>query len=107
MVALALSAASLCPGCTPVLPPIADTGNDAAFKSEVALRYGPGTPAATLRATLADQGFVVASSEVPRFRYSATKGEANLPCFSYVRIDWNEDRRGRIALIQASRLQCR
>ena len=29
------------------------------------------------------------------------------PRLTYVRVDWNEDRRGRISLIQASRLQCR
>ena len=93
--------------CTPVLPPIADVGNDAAFKSAIARRYGPGTPAAALRSDLLREGFTSAMSDVRGFRYSAVKAEPNLPCFSYVRVDWNEDGRGRISLIQASRLQCR
>jgi hypothetical protein len=94
--------------CEPVYPPIAaGVAHDSEFKYLIATRYGPGTPAAVLRAELAGEGFVFTAGEVPGFRYSATKGETNLPCFSYVRVDWNEDRRGRISLVQASRLQCR
>ena len=93
--------------CEPAYPPIADVTHDSDFKYLIATRYGEGTPAAALRARLAGEGFVVTASEAPGFRYSATRGETNLPCFSYVRVDWNEDRRGRISLIQASRLQCR
>jgi hypothetical protein len=104
--ALALLIAAL-GACTPLYPPIADAGSDSGFKYWIATRYGPGTRAEILRADLAKQGFAFAPSEAERFRYSATKAETNLPCFTYVRVDWNEDRRGRISLIQASRLQCR
>lgn len=93
--------------CAPIFPPIADAGSDSGFKYWIATHYGPGTRAAALRADLAAQNFEFSVSEAPRFRFSATKAEPNLPCFSYVRVDWNEDRRGRISLIQATRLQCR
>ena len=104
--ALALLIAAL-GACTPLYPPIADAGSDSGFKYWIATRYGPGTRAEILRAELAKQEFVFGPSEAPRFAFSATKGATNLPCFTYVRIDWNEDRRGRISLIQAARLQCR
>ena len=41
-----------------------------------------------------------------RRRYSALDRPANLPCYSETRIDWTEDRRGRIVLIQAARHPC-
>ena len=94
--------------CEPVYPPIAaGVAHDSEFKYLIATRYGPGTPASVLRSELGAEGFVFSAAEAPGFRYSATKGETNLPCFSYVRVDWNENRRGRISLIQAARLQCR
>lgn len=94
--------------CDPVYPPIAaGVAHDSGFKALIATRYGPGTPAAVLRRELAAEEFVFTASEARGFRYRAVKPEPNLPCFSNVAIDWNEDSRGRISLIQASRLQCR
>jgi hypothetical protein len=93
--------------CEPLYPPIADAGSDSGFKYWIATHYGPGSRSDALRRDLTAQGFVYSVSEAPDFRYSATKAETNVPCLTYVRVDWNEDRRGRISLIQASRLQCR
>ncbi|MDB5592803.1 hypothetical protein [Enterovirga sp.] len=91
--------------CAPSLPPIADRGGDAAFKARIATLYRPGSPAARLRADLAAQSFRLIEDPVAR-RFSALDQPPNLPCFSETRIDWTEDRRGRIVLIQAARHPC-
>ena len=54
---------------------------------------------------LAREGFALLEDPVAR-RYSAILRPDNLPCYTATRIDWTEDRRGRIALIQAARHSC-
>ena len=99
VVALALGA------CIPEHPPIASPGGDLAFKARIATRFPPGARAARLRAELAANGFQIFDD--PRTRLaSAISAPENLPCYSVTRIDWREDARGRIAIIQASRQAC-
>lgn len=103
--AAALLAALAAASCGPRYPAIADLGGDAAFKAFIAQRYGPGTRAARLREELAREGFGLLEDPLGR-RYSAILRPDNLPCYSETRIDWTEDRHGRIALIQAARHSC-
>lgn len=91
--------------CAPVVPPIADTGGDLAFKARIATGHPPGSRAAPLRAELARQGFAIAEAGDPPV-VSAVFRTQNLPCYSVVRIEWREDRRGRIAAIRAARQAC-
>ena len=92
-------------GCAPQFPPLAERGGDAAFKARIAETYRPGTRGADLRAELLREGFTLLADPGAR-RYSGLFEPSNLPCFSSVRIDWTEDRRGHIALIQAQRHPC-
>ena len=92
-------------GCAPLYPPIAERGGDAAFKARIAETYRPGRRGADLRAELLREGFTLLA-DPGAGRYSALFEPSNLPCFTSVRIDWTEDRRGRIALIQAQRHPC-
>lgn len=104
LAALALLLATL-PACAPSFPPIAAPQGDARFKALIATRYPPGSPGARLRADLAAQGFRILDDPVAR-RFSALDQPPNLPCFSETRVDWTEDRRGRIVLVQAARHGC-
>lgn len=93
-------------GCAPSYPEVAaSVRGDAAFKERIALAHPPGSSALRLRAMLAVNGFGLIEDRATR-RFSAIETPANLPCFSTTRIDWTEDARGRIALIQASRHAC-
>lgn len=91
--------------CAPAVPPVAGRGGDAAFKARIADRHPPGASGARLRAELAGQGFLFLEDSAAR-RYSALDRPANVPCLSETRIDWTEDRRGRIVRIQAARHPC-
>lgn len=93
------------PACAPSFPPIAEPRGDARFKALIATRYPPGSPGARLRADLAAQGFVLLEDAAAR-RYSAIDRPPNLPCLSETRVDWTENRRGRIVLVQAGRQAC-
>ena len=79
---------------------------DQGFKVRIAKTYPPGSDPAPLRAELAAQGFTLVADPLGRRRYSAVLRGDNIPCASYTRVDWNEDRRGRIAVIQVERLDC-
>lgn len=92
-------------GCAPQVPSLAEPGGDAAFKARIAETYRPGRRGADLRAELFREGFTLLA-DPGAGRYSALFEPSNLPCFTSVRIDWTEDRRGRIALIQAQRHPC-
>ena len=92
-------------GCAPSYPPIAVTRGDAAFKARIAETYPPGSSGAALRAELVREGFQVLDDPIAR-RYSAIDIPPNIPCFSQTRIDWTQNRRGRIVLIQAARHSC-
>lgn len=99
--ALALAASA----CAPSYPPVADMRGDAAFKYRIATAFPPGSPAERLRATLLREGFVI--QDDPRTGFaSAIARPGNLPCWSETRIDWRENRRGRIVAIQAQRHVC-
>ena len=101
----ALLALSLA-GCAPSFPPIADgPGGDAAFKVRIATTYRPGSSGAALGADLAAQGFMI-QADLPARRFSALDTPGNLPCWSRTRVDWTEDRRGRIVEVQAGRNAC-
>ncbi|WP_375461131.1 hypothetical protein [uncultured Enterovirga sp.] len=104
LAALAVLLATL-PACAPSFRPIAEPGGDARFKARIATRYPPGSLGSRLRTELAAQGFVLLADPTGR-RYSAIDRPDNLPCYSETRIDWNEDRRGRILVIQAARHAC-
>ncbi len=91
--------------CAPSYPPIAAIGGDAAFKARIATRFPQGSGADRLRAELAANGFALLEDPALR-RFSAIDRPPNLPCFSETRVDWTEDRRGRIVLIQAARHSC-
>ena len=91
--------------CAPSFPPIAQTPGDAASKSRIATAFPPGARADRLRATLLAEGFTITEDPATGFA-SAIERPQNLPCFSVTRIDWREDRRGRIAVIQAQRHAC-
>lgn len=92
--------------CAPSYPPIAGSvRGDAAFKARIATAYPPGSAASRLRAMLAAEGFRLIEDPVAR-RFSGLEAPPNLPCFSTTRIDWTEDRRGRILEIQAARHSC-
>ena len=106
--ALACSAACCLWGlgaCAPSYPVIAEVRGDAAFKARIATRYPPGSSGQVLRTELARKNFQFIEDPTAR-RYSALEIPPNLPCFSQVRIDWTEDARGRIRLIQAARHSC-
>jgi hypothetical protein len=93
-------------GCAPTFPPIAvNAPGDQGFKQRIAQTYPPGSDPAPLRAELAAEGFVLTTDPTGR-RVSALYRADNIPCASYVRVDWNEDRRGRITAIQAERVDC-
>ena len=104
-VAAATGLALLASGCAPSYPPIARTGGDASFKYRIATHYPPGSRGERLRLELEREGFKIAVDPTGR-RFTATDRPPNLPCFSGTRIDWNEDRRGRITIIQAARHSC-
>lgn len=91
--------------CAPVYPPVADIGGDLAFKARIAETFGPGSPAARLRAALLADGFTILDEPRTGFA-SALFRPSNLPCYTQVRIDWREDRRGRVMVIQAGRQAC-
>ena len=97
--ALALSA------CASSFPPVARTEGDAAFKARIVTTYPPGSRADRLRAMLQAEGFKVSEDPATGFATALDRPQ-NLPCFSVTRIDWREDRRGRIAAIQAERHMC-
>jgi hypothetical protein len=104
--ALVVAAACLLSACAPTFPPIASTPvGDHGFKARIATMHPPGSRAAGLRGELAREGFVVVGADEGRIN-SAFWGADTLPCFSRVRIDWTEDRRGRISRIQAQRHDC-
>lgn len=92
-------------GCAPSFPPLAERGGDSAFKARIAATYPPGSSGERLRADLAGQGFTVVYDPVTRLG-SALDVPPNLPCLSETRIDWRENARGRIVLIQAARHTC-
>ena len=93
--------------CAPTFPLVAvNTPGDQGFKARIAKTYPPGSDAAPLRADLVAQGFTLTADPLGRPRYSAVLRGDNIPCASDTRVDWNEDRRGRIAAIQAQRLDC-
>ncbi|WP_133772617.1 hypothetical protein [Enterovirga rhinocerotis] len=101
-----LAVAAWLSACAPSYPPVAESvRGDAAFKARIANGFPPGSPAARLRAMLAAEGFRLIEDPAAR-RFSALERPANLPCFSSTRIDWTEDARGRIVLIQAARQSC-
>ena len=91
--------------CAPSLPPIAQGIGDTDFKARIADRFPPGSRAALLRRELARQGFAFLEDPLAR-RYSAIERPDNPLCFSETRIDWTENRQGRIVLIQAARHVC-
>lgn len=93
-------------GCAPAFPPVA-TGvpGDHGFKARIARDYPPGSPARRLRDDLSAEGFVIAMDPVTGYG-TALSRPANLPCFGETRIDWREDRRGRVVRVQAQRLDC-
>lgn len=91
--------------CAPSFPPIAATGGDSALKARIATTYPPGSSGDRLRGDLARQGFVVRYDPVTRYG-SALDVPPNLPCLSETRIDWRENARGRIVVIQAARHVC-
>ena len=105
----ALSGLALSTGlaaCAPEFPPIvAGSAGDHVFKARIAQAYPPGSRAAAMRSELIREGFTLYDDRALR-RHSAIYRAENLPCFSSVRIDWTEDRRGRIAEIQAQRADC-
>lgn len=92
-------------GCAPSLPPIAALGGDAAFKARIAEAFPPGSRAERLRTALLRNGFVIVEDPQTGFA-SALDRPQNLPCYSVTRVDWREDKRGRIAIIQAQRHPC-
>jgi hypothetical protein len=98
-------AAALC-GCAPEFPPMA-TGlaGDHAFKARIAQTHGPGSSAGRLREVLVGEGFTVLFDPATRFGTALFRPQ-NLPCYGETRIDWQEDRRGRVARIQAQRQDC-
>ena len=101
----ALLLPALLGACAPTFALIAvNTPGDQGFKARIAQTYPPGSDPASLRAELAGQGFTIVADPAGRPRYSAILRGGNIPCLSYTRVDWNEDRRGRIAVIQAERL---
>ena len=102
---LAVAACLALGGCAPSFPPIAEPGGDAAFKARIATAYRPGMRADALRARLVAEGFAIAEDRSTGFA-TALSTPDNLPCYSLTRIDWREDRRGRILVIQASRQAC-
>ncbi len=104
--ASALALAAALAGCAPEFPPIsAGLAGDHAFKARIARNHGPGSSAATLREELIRQGFTLYADPVTRLNTALFRPE-NLPCYSETRIDWQEDRRGRITRIQAQRNDC-
>ena len=93
-------------GCAPAFPPIsAGLSGDYAFKARIARNHGPGSSAAILRAELISEGFTLFADPATRLNTALFRPE-NLPCYSETRIDWQEDRRGRIKSIQAQRGDC-
>ena len=101
-----LSLAAALAGCAPEFPPIAAGGpGDQGFKARIARNHPPGSSAKWLRDELIREGFTVYSDPATRLN-SALFNPENLPCFSETRIDWQEDRRGRITRIQAQRNDC-
>lgn len=102
MVLVSLLAAA---SCAPVYSPLAATGGDTAFKARIATDFPPGSPGERLRVELAREGFVIASDQTTGL-FSALDRPPNVPCFSETRIDWHENRRGRITVIQAARHSC-
>jgi hypothetical protein len=100
------SLALLLAGCAPTFPPIAaNVPGDPGFKDRIARAYPPGSEGARLAADLAAERFVLTSDPAAR-RVSATYRADNIPCASQVRVEWTEDRRGRIVEVQAQRLDC-
>lgn len=93
------------PSCAPAYPPVAATGGDTAFKARIATDFPPGSSGERLRTELAREGFVIAGDPRTGF-FSALDRPPNVPCFSETRIDWRENRRGRITVIQAARHAC-
>lgn len=97
---------ALLAGCAPAFPPIAaGPGGDAAFKARIATSYPPGSSGVLLAELLVGQGFTV-QSDLPSRRFTALATPDNLPCYSRTRVDWTEDRRGRILQVQAQRSLC-
>ena len=93
-------------GCAPEFPPIsARVPGDHGFKARIARNHPPGSSAQRLRGELIREGFTLFSDPATRLN-SALLRPDNLPCFSETRIDWQEDRRGRITRIQAQRHDC-
>ncbi len=93
-------------GCAPAFPPIsAGLAGDHAFKERIARNHGPGSSAAILRAELIREGFTLFADPATRLNTALFRPQ-NLPCYSETRIDWQEDRRGRITRIQAQRTDC-
>lgn len=92
-------------GCAPAYLPVAATGGDSAFKARIATDFPPGSSGERLRTELAREGFVIAGDPATGF-FSALDRPPNVPCFSETRIDWRENRRGRITVIQAARHAC-
>lgn len=105
-IAVAAAGALAMSACVPILPPIAaEVAGDAAFKSRIATTFPPGSRSAVLRAELEAEGFRV-YDDLTGTRHTATYAATFLPCDIEVRVDWTEDRRGRIARIQAQRHDC-
>ncbi|NNM72951.1 hypothetical protein [Enterovirga aerilata] len=102
----ALAIAAALAGCAPEFPPIAaGLAGDHAFKARIARNHGPGTSAVRLREELIREGFTIVSDPATRLNTALFRPQ-NLPCYSQTRIDWQEDRRGRITRIQAQRHDC-
>ena len=103
---LAFSIPVLLAGCAPEFPPIAaGLPGDHVFKARIARNHGPGSSAGLLREELVREGFTIVSDPATRLSTALFRPE-NLPCYSQTRIDWQEDRRGRITRIQAQRHDC-
>lgn len=93
-------------GCAPVFPPIAaNVPGDHAFKARIARNFPPGSSARLLREELAREGFTILSDPATRLNTARFRPD-NLPCYGETRIDWQEDRRGRIVRVEAQRHDC-
>ena len=104
---LAVAVIAALAGCAPAFPPIsAGLAGDHAFKARIARNHGPGSSASLLRTELVREGFTVYADPATRLNTALFRPD-NLPCYSETRIDWQEDRRGRITRIQAQRGDCR
>lgn len=67
--------------------------------------YPPGSRGERLRAELSAQGFTIGGDPASG-RWVAYDVPENLPCYSRTRVDWREDRRGRISILTAQRNSC-